>query len=178
MEIWKKIDRFDYYISSYGRVKNKDGKILRPDVNSLGYARVTLYSEDYKKREFIHRLVAKYFITNPLNKPNIDHIDTNPKNNYVENLRWCTQKENINNPISLNKRHKPHSKQWCDNIRKGHEKNPILCIELNVVFNSESEAERNLGVFQANISKVLKGKRKTAGGFHWKYMKGKKKCGF
>ena len=40
-------------------------------------------------------------MTNPDGKPYIDHIDTNPSNNRVENLHWVTQKENMNNPLSI-----------------------------------------------------------------------------
>ena len=52
----------------------------------------------------IHRLVAHMFLSNPLNKPQVDHIDTNPTNNCVDNLRWVTCKENNNNPLSIKKK--------------------------------------------------------------------------
>lgn len=53
-----------------------------------------------KKRIFVHRLVAETFIPNYENKPEIDHIDGNPLNNNISNLRWCNHCENLNNPIT------------------------------------------------------------------------------
>lgn len=62
---------------------------LQPD----GYYRVHIRHKMYK----VHRLVAETFIPNPDNKPLVDHIDRNPSNNDVSNLRWATHQENMNN---------------------------------------------------------------------------------
>lgn len=52
-------------------------------------------------RWFVHKAVAELFIPNPENKKRVDHIDTNILNNKVDNLRWVTDKENMNNPLTI-----------------------------------------------------------------------------
>lgn len=117
-EIWKDIEGYEgYQISSLGRVRSLDriithkngkkelyrGKIRKGVKNKQGYLFLSLCKNGRSRNYFISRLVAMHFIPNPENKPYVDHIDTNPLNNRVDNLRWCTQKENMNNPISVNK---------------------------------------------------------------------------
>lgn len=94
-----------YQISNFGRVKRlphfvKVGKTYRRldemimknmDVGKSGYYQVRLD----RKTRLIHRLVAEAFIDNPENKPVVNHIDYNRKNNNVNNLEWVTQKENL-----------------------------------------------------------------------------------
>ena len=60
-----------------------------------GYLSVAI---PYRKGCYVHRLVARAFIPNPENKPTVDHINGNRLDNRVVNLRWVTQRENVNNP--------------------------------------------------------------------------------
>jgi hypothetical protein len=83
-----------YIVSKDGTIRNKKGKILKWDCNQR-YARVALYIDGKKQKWLVHRLVATLFLLNPHNKPYINHIDGNQYNNSVENLEWCTQKENV-----------------------------------------------------------------------------------
>ena len=114
-EIWKDVRGFEgrYMVSNKGRVKSlshlvtrgwatcmTEESILTPTDNGH-YDKVGLYctTGDYYQ-QYIHRLVAEAFISNPDKLPQIDHIDGNHRNNLVENLRWCTQPQNVNNPIT------------------------------------------------------------------------------
>lgn len=108
-EKWRDLSNFEngkysglYKVSTFGRVYNiKRGKVLKPWVNNHGYLQVGLCKNGERQQVTVHRLVATEFIPNLNNKPCIDHLDRNPKNNKVNNLRWCTQQENMNNELTL-----------------------------------------------------------------------------
>ena len=99
METYKKIEGFENYsVSDFGNVRNdKTGKIKNVNVDIKGYVRVTLSSKTERKNKFIQRLVARAFILNPENKPQVDHIDNNRANNNIKNLRWTTISQNTQN---------------------------------------------------------------------------------
>lgn len=108
-EIWKDIKDYEgsYQISNFGNVKtlkryikNKrnnlkivNGKILKPVKNEL-YHYVVLCKNSKKTKKYIHRLISQAFIPNPYNKREVNHIDSNKKNNKLENLEWVSSKEN------------------------------------------------------------------------------------
>lgn len=97
MEIWKTIEGYEgkYEVSTWGRIRNAKGKIMKPYKNEKGYLKVTLYSSDKHKAKFrVNRLVAKAFIQNPYDLPQVNHKDGNKENNSVTNLEWTTNEIN------------------------------------------------------------------------------------
>lgn len=159
-EIWREIpDSNGWCISNKGRLKDTYNRIKYGTLNEEnGYYRVCILNKPY----YVHKLVAEAFIPNPKNKPEVDHIDTNRLNNSVENLRWCTKKENMNNPITLKELNK------ISLIRAEKYSKKCRCIETGEVFNSASDARRKYN--NNNIASALIGRRKTAGGYHWEYI--------
>lgn len=168
-EIWKEIEGFSkYQVSNYGRIKSLDfngtkkKKILTPVVTRKGYLHVNLYSNRKMKSIPIHRIVAKAFIENPEDKPQVNHIDGNKKNNNVNNLEWCTNQENVIHAFKtgLNK-----------NIRavNQYDKNGIFLKSWNCM----SDASKFYRISQPHIQKCCKGERHSAGGFIWEYKEGK-----
>lgn len=89
-------DRFE--ISNLGRIRNiETGRVLKQFVNRNGYRQVSvsLGGRNNKKIFKIHKAVAETFISNPDNKPIINHKDGDKTNNNVDNLEWTTYSENI-----------------------------------------------------------------------------------
>jgi hypothetical protein len=98
VETYKKIEGFENYsVSDFGNVRNdKTGTILKGK-NTDGYLQVVLMQNKVKHSKRLHKLVAQAFLLNPQNKPFIDHIDNNRRNNNLKNLRFATSQENNQN---------------------------------------------------------------------------------
>lgn len=84
----------EYYAREDGLIENKDGHVIKPWVDNVGYKQVVLYKDGKRNYLRVHRLIAKAFIDNPYNKKQVDHIDGNKLNNAIENLEWVTNAEN------------------------------------------------------------------------------------
>ena len=166
IEEWKDIPNHKglYKISDLGNVKSLySNKILKPSIDKYGYTRFSATKDKIQKTLIIHRLVAKLFIPNPNNLPQVNHKDEDKLNNSIDNLEWCTSTYN-------------HS-YGTGNIRRKVNQKAKAVVQYTTnnsyinSFFSIKEAERVTGIKSYNISAVCKNKRKIAGGYIWSYEK-------
>ena len=147
-ESWRALNEH-YDISSYGRLRSwilsSKGSvmrtkplILRLQKNKAGYLRFKI--NDKKQR--VHRLVAKAFIPNWDNKPNINHIDAVKDNNRVNNLEWCTQKENNIHTARLGRAPRKLSNTQVKSIYKSKESTSSLAAKHSVSTTTVLEIKR------------------------------------
>lgn len=106
-EVWRDVKGLEgfYQVSNIGRIKSLVGwnghkyvrreKIILPTSDKEGRMRIKLYKFGEKINLKIHRVIAEAFIPNPNGYKVINHIDSNPSNNDISNLEWCTQKQNV-----------------------------------------------------------------------------------
>ena len=167
MKTWKDIINFEglYKISSDGEIVNiARNKILEPN-KSGRYLYYSLYKNGNPLYKYLHRLIAESFVENVDNKPQVNHIDGNRRNNKINNLEWVTASENIthahkNNLIK-------HSEKQIELARKlGKTRNKyILCTQTGIFYESCTEASKllinkykTIQSAQASLSAMLLGK--------------------
>lgn len=178
-EVWKDIEGYEglYQVSNLGRVKSlpkRDGFRFLSERIMVGgmsnhYRCVILSNRGNQKGFTIHRLVAKAFLPNPDNLPQINHKDENKLNNRVDNLEWCSAKYNMNYGTCIKRRAKTQRETGCQ-INNKASSVPVICLENNIIYPSIREAERKLHLDGSCISKVCRGVRKRAGGFTFAYI--------
>lgn len=156
-ETWKDAIGYEglYEVSNTGKVRRfNNKKILKQRTNKNGYYRIQLSKKSKLKNHGVSRLVAQAFIPNPNNLPQVNHKNGLKFDNNINNLEWVSIKDNIIHSFvtGLNKTSKT-----------------VICIETKEEFYSCCEASRCKGIDNSLISKVCRGERKTAGGFHWQY---------
>lgn len=177
-EIWRPINyifKGMFHVSNFGRVKSinyrDSGKeyLVAPIKNSQGYVRYSLQYNKVRKTIFGHVLVARTFIENVHNKPQVNHLDGNKSNNRVENLEWVTSKENMQHAHDTGLMPKIRTNR---SARYGNSKlrKPVLKLDRkgNVLYKYASVSETvKDGYNPSKVSAVCKGKRYYHRGFKW-----------
>lgn len=136
-----------YGITSCGKVWSyRRNRFLDLHSNCKGYLQVGLTKDGKRRMLKVHRLVAEAYIPNPNNYKTVDHIDSNRRNNCVNNLQWMTQR---------------------DNVIKGRGK-PVICINTGIVYKSISEAAAAAGCEGDTIARSIKNNRPSRAGLWWK----------
>ena len=173
-EIWKDIEGYEglYQVSNKGRIRALNFKrtgecrVLKKYIRH-GYHVVHLYKNGCYKTFRVHRLIAKSFIPNLENKPHINHIDGNRGNNSLDNLEWCTPRENSLHAIRTGLAKPPKPRYGKDN----HKSKSVIQCDMNGSFIRRWDCIRDAEKeYKAHhISAVCKGQRKSCKGFVWKY---------
>lgn len=179
-EIWKDIKNYEglYQISNLGRVKSlprntnnqyKNGLILKPTIKN-GYVKIQLKNKHKYKWFFIHRLVAQAFLNDFSEKLQVNHKNGIKNDNRIKNLEMVTASEN-----------QLHSYRILKNIpsMKNHfGKNHVSAVKVNQydkrnnfikTWGSIIEASKELNINATCICNNCKCRRKSAGGFIWRY---------
>ena len=173
VEQWKPVVGYEglYEVSNMGRARSfprkgtKGGVIGVSYDSNKHYAHIALTKHGKSRTVSLHRVVAKAWIPNPENKPQVNHMDGDKTNNRVDNLEWVTNLENMHHALE-------------HGLQKGY----VYAIESNMrgVFQKKNGeviamypcikyAQFVTGVCNQNIFKVCQGKRRSAGGYEWAF---------
>jgi hypothetical protein len=172
-ERWRDVSGYigKYQVSDLGRVKSV-GRYIRPhgkmiwidkivllkfQEDNRGYLTVHLFKKKHKHLK-VHRLVALAFVSNPLNKPTVNHEDGDKKNNKYKNLKWATVKEN-----NLHKDRVLFPGR--ENYQWGGK---VICLNNHKVFASAACACRELNISPSHLSNCLNGKISNIKGLMFK----------
>ena len=201
-EIWKDIKfeengvKYDftglYQVSNKGRIKslgngnnvNAKEKILKINKNNGGYLFVRLCKDGNIKKFYVHRLIAHMFVDGYFDGAEVDHINTNPSDNRIDNLRWVTSKDNKCNQIT--KKHYSEAKKgennpWYGKYGSNNPKSKKVIgyslTETKVIILQSIKQGELFGFSYGHICACCNGKRKSHKGFKWFYLNDNKNKG-
>lgn len=186
-ETWAPVIGYEgmYEVSDHGRVRSvgrmvtrkgtkpfwSEGRVLKTTKNQCGHFKVNLWRGNKGRMFYIHRLMYEAFAGAIPEGYDVHHIDGNPQNNVLTNMRITTHAEHIG----------AHSRG--KNLSEGHKlaisrakSKPVSQFSLDgdmiATYPSAKEADKQTGISYKAISQSLRGKTKTSGGYRWRFMEG------
>lgn len=155
-ERWVAIADGRYAVSDHGRVKNADGRMLRPATGKLGYPRVMLYREGVQSTLFIHQAVALHFVGPRVCGMVVDHIDGTKDNNHYTNLQYLTHADNIRKGYDGKRGDNHHSSKITDAVAFAIKRRRM---------NGERgrDLAREFGVSEQTVCDIAKGRSRNGG---------------
>ncbi len=177
MEKWKDIKNYEgyYQISNFGQVRSLDRYITNSlgrkrkynsrfcelRIRNNGYVYVELSKDNIAKKFNVHRLVAIHFINNPNNKPYVNHINGDKKDNHYRNLEWVTERENTLHAYENGL------------MKKFHRGRRVVQVDMSGLiisdYKSIGKASKITGIQASGIRNACEGVYRHAGGYKWFY---------
>lgn len=159
-----------YRITSTGKVISlkRGRRILRPKPHSRGYHSVTLSRNGVAEDHLVHRLVARHFLPNPKELPEVNHKDGNKQNNDVSNLEWVSHAENTRHSWRFGLRDSQRESVIASNRRRCSK--PVIGIPIDggpeIHLGAMADATK-YGFCRSCISRCLLGQRNSHKGHRW-----------
>lgn len=160
-----------YAVSRQGEVRSmarragprviKGGPLIQHPIRS--YQTVTLTKDGKSNRRTVHRLVARAFVPNPNNLPQINHKDENKSNNNVDNLEWCDAAYNLAYGSRQERINEKNGKHIMVLSRSG---------DIVGEFRSMEDASRSIGLYRGAVGKILRGDRRNTTNYLFRYKDG------
>lgn len=158
MENWMRSKRFpNYEMGSEGNIKNvKTGRILNTYTDGHGYRQLTLYKDKKPHNVKVHREILEAFTEGNHDGLDVNHIDGDKSNNCIDNLEWCTRKENIAHAFATGLAKTTESK-----------KVKVRVVETGIIYDSLVACSNAIDGDRNQIRRCLQGKEKSCKGLHF-----------